>query len=144
MCVESYVPDPTSDEFCTVRVSTDPESSVVPMTRGNRTKNYDEVIMMDFLFLNCNATLLIMRCNKRTLRRKSSDRHISFQAEMTSKWASRTLQDGCHEISMCRISAVCLNRSENDRVRGNRISRHDQTPNWSETQISILSSFMRE
>ena len=48
--VESYVPNPTTEEFSAIQISTDSESSVVPVTRGSRTKNYDEVFMMLFLF----------------------------------------------------------------------------------------------
>ena len=44
--MESYVPNPANDEYSAVTISVDPESSVVPLTRGNRTKNYDEVVLL--------------------------------------------------------------------------------------------------
>ena len=44
--VQSYVPNPANDDYSAVKISTDPESSVVPLTRGSRTKNYDEVVLV--------------------------------------------------------------------------------------------------
>ena len=43
--MESYVPKPVADDFSTMKIFTDPEFSVVPVTRGSRTKNYDQVAL---------------------------------------------------------------------------------------------------
>ena len=41
--VENYVPLPTVDEFSSMKILTDQESSVVPKTLGSRRKLSDEV-----------------------------------------------------------------------------------------------------
>ena len=49
--MQEFIPLPETEEFKDVQISTDQDSSIVPITLGSRRKPYDEVNMGHYQYL---------------------------------------------------------------------------------------------
>jgi len=88
--VESYVPKPVADDFSTMKISTDQEFSVVPVTRGSRTKNYDQSCLL--LFFG-NATKKCMEFMKELKNKTSFDIIQTKEIKMSTADVNRILKN---------------------------------------------------
>lgn len=104
IAIENYVPFP-SEEFFSVKISTDAEDSVVPVTRGSRQKNHTESCLLVFFGKSTDHCLEFIKMLKE---KASCDIIQTKELLMTVEDASRIFENDNYSTAVAQGVVIGL------------------------------------